>query len=378
MLRMCIFDPYYISYMVLSEITAYLESLAPLSLQEDYDNCGLLYGDPGWEITSMLLTLDLTSEVMDEALGKQCNLIISHHPFIFKGLKKLTAGNPETEIITKAARNNVAIYAMHTNLDNYRFGLNAILLRKLGITDFRILKPQKGTLRKLITFCPADHSSRVREALFSAHAGRIGNYDQCSFNVEGEGSFRALENSNPFVGTLNQLHVEKETRIEVIYHDYDESNVISNLLKSHPYEEIAYDIVPLENDDPESGAGLIGTLAEPLAADNFLARVKETLNIPFIRHTRNPDSRIRKVALCTGSGSFLIPDAMLQGADAFLTADIKYHDFFIASGKLLLADIGHYESEQMVKEWFHDVLIEKFPNFASLISEVNTNPVHYY
>lgn len=364
--------------MILSEIISYLESLAPLSLQEDYDNCGLLYGDPGWEINHALLTLDLTTEVMEEALGKQCNLIISHHPFIFKGLKKLPAGRPETEIITKAARNNIAIYAMHTNLDNYRFGLNAILLRKLGIPDFRILKPQNGTLRKLITFCPADYASRIRDALFSARAGRIGNYDQCSFNVDGEGSFRALENSNPYVGTLNHIHFEKETRIEVIYHDYDESQVISNLLKNHPYEEVAYDIIPLENDDPESGAGLIGTLAEPMAANDFLARVKEILNISCIRHTRIPDSRIRRVALCTGSGSFLIPDAIFRGADTFLTADVKYHDFFGAEGKLLIADIGHYESEQMVKEWFHDVLIEKFPNFASLISEVNTNPVHYF
>ncbi len=363
--------------MIVSEITTYLESLAPLSLQEDYDNCGLLFGNPDWEIRGILLTLDLTPDVVDEAIMKQCNLIVAHHPFIFKGLKKLHPDATETGILTRAIRNDIALYAMHTNLDNIHEGINARLIRQFGISDFRLLKPQKGTLRKLITFCPANHASSVRDALFAAGAGVIGNYDQCSFNAEGEGTFRPLENANPFVGKLNQIHLEKEIRIEMIYHDYDESRVVSQLLNNHPYEEVAYDLVPLGNQDPTAGAGVIGTLAEPVEAMEFLGRIKNLLHLPVLRHSGIPENQICKIALCSGSGSFLIPDAIRARADVFLTADIKYHEFFNTTDRLLLVDIGHYESEQIVKEWFHDVLIQKFPNFATLISELNTNPVHY-
>ncbi|MDP1622107.1 MAG: Nif3-like dinuclear metal center hexameric protein [Bacteroidales bacterium] len=363
--------------MKISDITRYLETLSPLSLQEDYDNCGLLLGDPDTEFHQALLCLDLTNEVMAEAVSKKCNLVISHHPFIFKGLKKLTPSQPETLVIISAIKHNIAIYAIHTNLDNTLHGLNALVLSKLGISRYRILSPKTGLLAKLAVFCPVDHTGKVRHALFNAGAGHIGEYDCCSFNLDGEGTFRASDRANPFVGEKNNIHVENETRIEVIFPRYLENRIISALIAAHPYEEVAYDIYALHNKLPRAGAGLIGELDVPCGETEFLELVKQKLDIPVIRHSPLILSPVRLVALCTGSGSFLIQEAIRSQADVFLTADLKYHDFFGLDNRMLLADIGHYESEQGVKEWLHDALIEKFPNFAFLISEVNTNPVHY-
>ena len=364
--------------MQIADIGQYLETLSPLSFQEDYDNCGFLAGDPAWEFQKALLCLDLTEEVMKEAVRKQCNLVISHHPFIFKGLKKLIPGRPETAIITHAIMNRIAVYAIHTNLDNTLRGLNAYVFSKLGISQYKILSPRQDQLLKLVTFCPTNHAEKVRDALFDAGAGHIGNYDRCSYNLEGDGTFRASALANPFVGEKNALHVERETRIEVIFPGYLERTIVTALVAAHPYEEVAYDLYPLKNADTRSGAGLIGELEQPMAQSRFLELVKQILEIPVIRHSAFHASKIKTVALCTGSGSFLIPGAVISGADAYLTADLKYHDFFEAGKKMLLADIGHYESEQWVKGWLYDVLIEKFPTFAFLISEVNTNPVNYF
>ena len=364
--------------MKVAEITNYLESLCPLSLQEEYDNCGLLLGDPQSDFHKALLCLDLTEEVMAEAIQHQCNLVISHHPFIFRGLKKLTPAQPETAVITAAIRNNIAVYAIHTNLDNTLHGLNATVFSKLGISPYRILSPKTGLLSKLAVFCPVDHAEKVRQALFNAGAGHIGNYDCCSYNQEGEGTFRASENANPFVGEKNKVHFEKETRIEVIYPRYLEGRIVAALLTSHPYEEVAYDLYPLQNTLSQAGAGIIGELEAPCDEGYFLEMVKKNLEIPVIRHSALLDKPVKTVALCTGSGSFLIQEAIRAKADVYLTADLKYHDFFGMENKLLLADIGHYESEQGVKDWLYAALIEKFPNFAFLISDVNTNPVHYF
>jgi len=364
--------------MKITEITRYLETLSPLALQEEYDNCGLLLGNPGDEFQKALLCLDLTEEVMTEAIKNKCNLVISHHPFIFKGLKKLITGQPETAIVTLAIKNDIAVYAIHTNLDNTLHGLNELVLSKLGISNYRVLSPVKGLLSKLAVFCPAGHAGKVRQALFDAGAGQIGNYDFCSFNVPGEGTFRASDKANPYVGEKNKVHVEQETRIEVILPRYLENSVISAMIAAHPYEEVAYDIYPLHNQMPYAGGGLIGELDEPCDEIRFLERVKNLLGNPMIRHSPFLSKQVRSVALCTGSGSFLIQDAIIHKADVYLTADLKYHDFFGMENRLLLADIGHFESEIGVKEWLHAALIEKFPNFAFLISEVNTNPVHYF
>ena len=364
--------------MKISTVIGYLESLAPLSYQEDFDNAGLISGDPGHKLSGLLVCLDVTPQVMEEAIRKQCNLVISHHPFIFHSFKKLLPDDPVTTILTRAIRTDTAIYACHTNLDNILEGLNAHVIKGMGVTDYKVLRPVNSTLTKLVAFCPVEHAQAVRDALFRAGAGHIGNFDQCSFNVAGNGTFRAYGTTNPFIGTLDQQHQEPETRIEVILENRLKNKVVEALLASHPYKEAAYDLYPLSNTFAKAGSGLVGCLPEPVEETQFLAKVKELVKIPCIRHSEWRKKPIRKIALCTGSGSFLIPDALKAEADIFLTADLKYHDFFVPSGRMMVADIGHYESEVGVKEWLHAKLIEKFPTFALFISETNTNPVHYF
>ena len=364
--------------MKISEIIGHLESLSPLSLQEDYDNCGLLLGDPAWEFQKALLCLDLTENVMAEAINHQCNLVISHHPFIFRGVKRFTSGNPETPVITMAIKNDIAVYAIHTNLDNTLHGLNALVLAKIGISRYRVLSPKSDLQSKLAVFCPVDHAEKVRQSLFNAGAGHIGNYDCCSYNLVGEGTFRASDNANPYVGEKNTIHVEQETRIEVIFPRYLEGKIVNALIENHPYEEVAYDLYPIQNKMTQAGSGLIGEFEDPCEETELLTRIKKNLSIPLIRHSPFRSKPVKTVAICTGSGSFLIREAINSKADAYLTADLKYHDFFGMENRLLLADIGHYESENGVKEWLYAALIEKFPTFAFLISEVNTNPVHYF
>ena len=375
---MCIFVSLKASQMKISEIIGHLESLSPLSLQEDYDNCGLLLGDPAWEFQKALLCLDLTENVMAEAISHQCNLVISHHPFIFRGVKRFTSGNPETPVITMAIKNDIAVYAIHTNLDNTLHGLNALVLAKIGISRYRVLSPKSDLQSKLAVFCPVDHAEKVRQSLFNAGAGHIGNYDCCSYNLVGEGTFRASDNANPYVGEKNTIHVEQETRIEVIFPQYLEGKIVNALIENHPYEEVAYDLYPIQNKMTQAGSGLIGEFEDPCEETELLTRIKKNLSIPLIRHSPFRSKPVKTVAICTGSGSFLIREAINSKADAYLTADLKYHDFFGMENRLLLADIGHYESENGVKEWLYAALIEKFPTFAFLISEVNTNPVHYF
>jgi dinuclear metal center YbgI/SA1388 family protein len=364
--------------MIVREVTEVLEKFAPLEIQEDYDNAGLTIGNPDTEVSKVLISLDITEEVLDEALKNGCNLVISHHPLIFKGLKRLVEENFVQRLAVKAIQNNIAIYAMHTNLDNSVNGLNAWICRLLGITDYHVLAPRKGLLSKLVTFCPVDYAEKVRQALFEAGAGHIGKYDCCSYNLSGEGTFRALEGSNPFVGERNVVHVEPETRIEVIYPMFIEHQLIAALLKSHPYEEVAYDCYPLSNTSGFAGSGLEGMMDYEMTEVQFLEKVKGILGIPFLRHSALAGRKILKVAVCTGAGAFLIPEAKKSGVDAFLTADLKYHDFFDAEQRLILADIGHYESERFAKDLIYGILIKNFPNFAFLISKINTNPVHYY
>jgi dinuclear metal center YbgI/SA1388 family protein len=363
--------------MRLSEILHYLEELAPFALQENYDNSGLIIGQADAEIHSALICLDITEEILQEAINRKCDLVISHHPMIFSGLKRITGRNATERLVALAIRENIAIVAMHTNLDNHPQGVNNILCEKLGILNPRILRPMEGQLRKLVTFCPKSHSDAVRSSIFSAGAGQIGNYDSCSFTSRGNGSFRALAGSNPFVGKQNELHFEEEDRIEVIYPSYYEKRIITALLTTHPYEEVAYDIYPLSNRMPDAGAGMIGELAIPMDPAQFLEIVKEKLSSGCIRHTALLSEKISKIAVCGGSGSFLINDAIAAGAHIYITGDIKYHDFFIPENRMILADVGHYESEQFTKELIFTLLKKKFPTFALLNSETPTNPVNY-
>ena len=363
--------------MILNEIIKSLENIAPLSLQESYDNSGLLIGDRNAKINKALISLDITEKVVDEALEKECNLIIAHHPLIFKGLKSLTGKNSIEIIVNKTIKNNIAVYAIHTNLDNIIGGINSILSQKLGLINTKILLPKSGMLRKLVTFCPENEADKVRNALFSAGAGHIGNYDHCSYNVSGNGSFRGLEGSNPFVGEKGKTHFEEEVRIETIYPVYLENQILDALSEAHPYEEVAYDLYSLENINSNIGAGMIGELSEERDEKAFLMDIKNRTGSVCIRHSDLRNKKIKKVAVCGGSGSFLISKAIQAGADIFITGDVKYHEFFEAENKIIIADIGHFESEQYAKELIYSILIKKFPTFAVLISKINTNSVNY-
>jgi dinuclear metal center YbgI/SA1388 family protein len=362
----------------LKEIIRVFEELAPLRLQESYDNAGLIVGSADAEIDSVLVTLDVTEEVVDEAIKKKAQLIVAHHPIIFSGLKKITGKNYVERTVIKAIKNDIAIYAAHTNLDSVTSGVNSKIAEKLGLQNCKILQPLKGQLKKLVTFVPTEHADKVREAVFAAGAGSIGNYDSCGFNLEGRGSFRGNENTNPFVGEKGNIHYETEIRFETIFPGYLQHKVISALLSAHPYEEVAYDIYPLDNSFENAGMGMIGTLAEEKTEQEFLQQLKNTFKTGIIKHTRLKGMPVKKVAVCGGAGSFLLPDAISAKADFFVSGDFKYHQFFDAENKIVIADIGHFESEQFTKDLFYELLIKNFPKFAVRLSEVDANPVFYF
>ncbi len=364
--------------MLLKTIITEIEKFAPLAYQESYDNCGLLTGHKEQEVTGAILCLDCIEAVVDEAIQKNCNLIIAHHPIIFSGLKKLNGTNYIERTIIKAIQNNIAIYACHTNLDNVKLGVNKKIADKLGLINQQILSPKKSVLKKLVTFVPATHLDIVRESLFNAGAGNIGNYDSCSFNLEGTGSFRGNENSNPFIGEKGKLSLEKETRLELIFETVNEATIISALKQNHPYEEVAYDIYQLENTYQNIGSGMVGELEKPISETEFLENLKSIFKVKVIKHTALTNKRIKKVALCGGSGNFLLKNAINSKSDIYISSDFKYHEFFDAENKILVADIGHYESEQFTPEIFYEIISNKFPTFASYLTETNTNPVNYF
>ena len=364
--------------MLLRNIIEHLENVAPVHYQEPYDNAGLIVGEKSREISSALITLDVTEEVIDEAISNGCGLIISHHPLIFKGLKRITGNNEVERCLIKAIKNDLAIYAAHTNLDSITGGVNSKICEKIGLQNCRILSPVKNQLLKLVTYVPENHVEMVRTALFAAGAGVIGNYDQCSYSSSGFGTFRGNEESRPFVGTKGNLHIENELRLETIVPRHMAAKVVAALTDSHPYEEVAYDLIPLENDFPTVGSGMIGELTNPCDETSFLTRVKQLFGCKMIRHTGLLNREIRRVAVCGGSGSFLVSKAIAEGADLLISADFKYHDFFEADKRIVLADIGHYESEQFTKEVLKEIVLKKFPTFALRLSDVKTNPVSYF
>lgn len=361
----------------IKQISDFIESVAPLSLQEEYDNAGLVVGNPSVEVTGILICLDSTEEVIDEAIKLNCNLVIAHHPIVFSGIKKLNGKNYVERTVIKAIKNDIAIYAAHTNLDNILGGVNFKIAEKLGLVNCRILSPKNATIRRLITFCPVDKAEEVRSALFNAGAGHIGNYDECSYNSEGTGTFRAGKNADPYVGKPGERHEEKELKIETVYPVYKEGEIIRALLKAHPYEEVAYDIIPLANTFKNVGSGVIGELEESQEEAEFLKRVREAMGAKCIRHTTLLGKKLKKVAICGGSGSFLLKEAIRQGADIYISADFKYHEFFDADKKLVIADIGHYESEQFTGEIIYHHIKGKFSTFAVHFSKINTNPINY-
>lgn len=362
----------------IKEILTELEKLAPLPYQEDYDNAGLLVGSPGTEVTGILFTLDITEEVVDEAIRKQCNLIVAHHPIIFKGLKKLNGKNYVERTVIKAIKNDIALYATHTNLDHVVGGVNWQIAKRLGLQNIQILAPKKQLLTKLAFFCPVENTQAVLDALFEAGAGEIGDYRHCSFRAEGQGTFLPGETANPVIGARGELETVQEHRVEVMLPSHLQAQVLRALKQAHPYEEVAYYLSALENENQEVGAGAIGELPEPLEASAFLAHLKQNMEVAVIKHTAPTGRPIRRVAVCGGAGSFLLKNAMAAHADAYVTADYKYHEFFDSEDQIIICDIGHYESEVFTKNLLHDYLSGKFSNFALCLSEISTNPVRYF
>ncbi|NNC49788.1 MAG: Nif3-like dinuclear metal center hexameric protein [Flaviramulus sp.] len=364
--------------MIVQDVINHLEELAPLAYAEDFDNVGLLVGNNNISVTGILVTLDTLESVVDEAIKEKCNLIVSFHPIIFKGLKKITGQNYVERVVMKAIKHDIAIYSVHTALDNALQGVNDMICNQLGLKNKRILIPQSETIKKLTTYAPIREAEHLRNALFSAGAGSIGNYSNCSFNVQGIGTFNGNENSNPTKGQKGTLQHEEETKITVTYAKHLESEVINALHKTHSYEEVAYEITTLENKNQNIGMGIIGIFEESMNESDFLTHLKTKMQAKSIRHSSFLNKNIKKVAVLGGSGSFAINAAKTAGADAFITADLKYHDFFTAENNILLADIGHYESEQFTKNLLVAYLTKKITNFAIILSKTNTNPVKYF
>jgi dinuclear metal center YbgI/SA1388 family protein len=364
--------------MKIKEIIQFLESIAPLSLQESYDNAGLIIGSVETECSGMITSLDVTEQVVQEAVKRNCNLIVAHHPVIFRGIKKLNGKNYVERTVISAIKNEIAIYAIHTNLDNIIEGVNKKIADKIGLQNCKTLLPKEGTLQKLVTFSPVKNVEEVRTALFKAGAGAIGKYNECSFNMEGSGTFKAGEASNPFVGETGKRHIENEVRIEVIFPSFLQNKIVKSLKESHPYEEVAYYIHALENVQENVGSGLVGELVKPVSEKELLQILKNGFNLSVIKHTHFLKKPVTKIAVCGGAGVFLLPNAIAAGAQIYITSDIKYHEFFEADNRIFLADIGHYESEQFTIELLTEFLHGKFSNFAVLKTEINTNPVNYF
>lgn len=364
--------------MKLHKLTNFLDNYAPPAYQEDFDNSGLLVGEPDTELTGVLVTLDCTEPIVDEAIKRGANAIVAHHPIIFGSLKSLTGKDHVERTVMKALRNNVAIYATHTNLDKVRHGVNAKFAEKLGLHHTEVLRPMKEQLLKLVFFCPSKDADHVRQAIFEAGGGSIGDYSQCSFNAEGFGTFKAREGTDPYVGKLGEEHREVELRIETVIHAHLQGSVVKTMKEAHPYEEVAYDLVPIANEDPVHGFGMVGELDEGMEEEAFLKHLKERMMTGCVRHSDLLKKTVKRVAICGGAGRFLVKDAIKAGADVLVTADMKYHEFFDAEEKLLIADIGHYESEQFTVELLSEALRAEFPKFAILASELNTNPVNYF
>ncbi len=364
--------------MKINEVISLLEELSPLSYSEDFDNTGLLLGDLNTEVSGILVTLDTLESVVDEAINNDCNLIVSFHPIIFSGLKKLTGKNYVERVVIKAIKNNIAIFSMHTALDNSWNGVNAMICEKLKLTNRNILIPKNKTIKKLTTYVPSDNAVKLLEQLFKAGAGSIGNYDNCSFSTNGTGSYLGNENSNPVKGVKGEMHYEKEVQLSVTLPKHKEVSVLKALFNAHPYEEVAYEVVTLENINQHIGMGMIGELEKPISETEFLNYLKDNMKINCIRHSNLMNKNIKKIAVLGGSGSYAIDAAKRSGADAFVTADCKYHDFFKTENSILLADIGHYESEQYTKDLLVAFLNKKITTFAIVLSQINTNPITYF
>lgn len=363
--------------MIIQDVINHLEKLAPLAYAEDFDNVGLLVGDKNNALKGVLVTLDTLESVIDEAIEHKCNLIVSFHPIIFKGLKKINGANYVERVVLKAIKHDIAIYAIHTALDNSLRGVNDIICNTLGIGNKKILLPQKGTIKKLTTYVPQKDADGLRLALFKSGAGQIGNYEDCSFNTEGIGTFKGNEASDPKVGERFEYRQEQETQISVTFQKHLEHTILKALTENHPYEEVAFEVTTLDNYNQHIGIGMVGDLQNEMSTDDFLQFVKQKMKVSCVKHSKLIKDKVKRIAVLGGSGSFAIEAAKAAKADIFITADLKYHDFFSAEDQIILADIGHYESEQFTKTFLAHYLSKKITNFAIVLSTINTNPVKY-
>ncbi|MTH17167.1 Nif3-like dinuclear metal center hexameric protein [Flavobacterium sp. LC2016-01] len=363
--------------MKIKNIISVLEEMAPLAYAEDFDNIGLLVGNSETESTGVLVCHDALENVIDEAISKNCNLVVCFHPILFSGIKKITGKNYVERAILKAIKNDIAIYAVHTALDNHSAGVNKIFCDALGLTNTKVLIPKQKFIQKLVTYTVPENAQKVRQALFDAGAGTIGNYENCSFNSNGIGTYKGNSESNPVIGERHELTETEEIKIEVTFEKHLQSRILKTLFANHIYEEVAYEIYNLENSHQNIGLGMIGEFENEMDEKEFLHFVKDKMIADGIRHSAFRGKKIKKVAVLGGSGSFAIKNAIQAGADAFLTADLKYHQFYEAENRLLLADIGHFESERYTKNYIVDYLRKKILNFAFILSEENTNPVKY-
>ena len=364
--------------MTVAQIATGLEQLAPLPFAEDFDNVGLLVGDPQMEVTGVLVTLDTLEDVLTEAREKGCNLVVSFHPILFQGLKRITGATYVERVVARAIEQRIAIYSMHTALDNVREGVSRKLCEVLGLERPRTLIPRKGIIKKLVTYVPEGARRALLEKLFEAGAGELGNYSHCSFSTPGEGSFLPGQQASPAIGERGSLQLEPEQQLHLTFTAEREKAVLRALQEYHPYEEVAYEISTLENAYQHLGMGMVGELEAPMEEKAFLQHLRERLHTPCIRHSRLTGKPVRRVAVLGGSGAFAIGAARAAGADVLVTGDVKYHQFFQAEGQMVIADVGHYESEQFTKNLLVDYLTEKFPNFAIHLSETQTNPVNYF
>ena len=363
--------------MKIQELIQLLDEWAPPSYAEDFDNVGLLVGNNKNECTGILITLDTTEEIIEEAIAKKCNVILSFHPIIFSGLKKLTGKTYVEKIVIKAIENKVSIIALHTRLDNHPKGMNDIIAKRLGLKNTEVLIQKKETLKKLVAYVPENHLENVLKSLHQAGAGNLDNYSECSFQLEGTGRFKASNKSNPFIGNKSEKVTVKESQINVVFESHLLSNIQKSLVESHPYETVAYEVYSLINSYSKIGMGCIGILNKEMDSLSFLNFVKKQMKTEVIRYSKTSNKKIKKVAILGGSGSFAIEDVIRKGADAFVTSDLKYHHFFQGENQILLVDIGHYDSEKFIKKYIYNYLTEKIPNFAIVLSSITTNPVNY-
>jgi dinuclear metal center YbgI/SA1388 family protein len=364
--------------MEIKEITRYLEDLAPLSSQESYDNSGLIVGDPSKKVTNVLVSLDCVESTIQEAIDKGCELIIAHHPIVFKGLKRFNGSDYVQRTVIKAIKNDIAIYAIHTNLDNYRFGVNYEIGKRLGLKNLSVLSPKSQVLNKVICYIPEDHLAVVSQAMFDAGAGNIGDYSECGFSTEGTGTYKPEEGAQPFEGEKEIRSEVKEVKFEAIVSSHKIGAVVNAMMIAHPYEEVAYEIYPMITSNQYEGSGMVGDLENEVEEAEFLKQIKNDFNCGVIRHTKLSGKKVKKVAFCGGAGSFLLNAAKRSGADFFITGDFKYHEFFDAENKIVIADIGHFESEQFTSNRIAEILTKKFATFAVHLTEVNTNPINYF